>query len=473
MEADVNLEAIFGPAGTVPVRAGLVGAGEFGATFLVQARHAEGLSTPVVCDIDIWRAHKTLLAAGFGADNISICSARPAALAALELGRIVVVQDPGLLAQLPLDVVVEATGQPEAAALTIISAIQNGLHTVIATKEAEIVAGPIFARKARAAGLVHTIVDGDQPSLLVGLAAWARILGMRVVAAAKAGPSDYVWDAEAGTITNWNETVQAPHYDKFFRLRDDDIVETLSARKVAGLPSSMVADLCEMGIVANHTELVPDRPELHAPIARTCELPSIFRPRESGGILGRDGVVDIYNCLRRPDEMSPGGGVIVTVEIPDASAGRFFCGRGTPASPDGRFLLLQNPVHLLGAEATVSVLIAKRLGVPTGGSPVRQRFDLVAKARRNMQAGETLDVAGHMTPEVSAEKRHAIDTLDHLLLPARPLGPGSPVPYYLAQGLKVCAPIPAGTVVTCDQGEFQTERLLLKLRQEQDVLLPM
>ena len=33
------------------------------------------------------------------------------------------------------------------------------------------------ARKAKAAGLVYTPVDGDQPSLLMQLVVWARVLG--------------------------------------------------------------------------------------------------------------------------------------------------------------------------------------------------------------------------------------------------------------------------------------------------------
>ncbi len=41
---------------------------------------------------------------------------------------------------------------------------------------ADRVVGPILQAKAAAAGLVCTLVDGDQPSLLVALVSWARLL---------------------------------------------------------------------------------------------------------------------------------------------------------------------------------------------------------------------------------------------------------------------------------------------------------
>jgi predicted homoserine dehydrogenase-like protein len=90
----MNLETIFGSSKASPVRAGLVGAGEFGATFLMQARHSPGLSTPVVCDLDVERARDALTQTGVAREDISACSTRAAALAALEAGRTVGVRVP-------------------------------------------------------------------------------------------------------------------------------------------------------------------------------------------------------------------------------------------------------------------------------------------------------------------------------------------------------------------------------------------
>ena len=45
------------------------------------------------------------------------------------------------------------------------------------------------ARRAKAAGLVHTPVAGDQPSLLINLVARARLLGLELVVAGKSNRS--------------------------------------------------------------------------------------------------------------------------------------------------------------------------------------------------------------------------------------------------------------------------------------------
>jgi predicted homoserine dehydrogenase-like protein len=454
----MNLEPLFAKADQRPARAGLVGAGQFGATFVAQSRRIPSLSTVAVCDLDMDRAAAAASAAGFGDAEIVRCEGRAAATAAIQAGKLAIVEDARILAELPLDIVLEATGIPDVAAATAEAAIANGKHSVIATKEAEIVIGPLLAARARAAGVVHTLVDGDQPSLLVGLVGWARLLGLPIVAAGKASESDFVYDPEAGTVTAWDRSVPAPGYADAFAMVGGDPQGRVTTRNLEAFPNSTVPDLCEMGIVANHTGLVPDRPELHAPIARTTELPRLFRPAAHGGLLHRTGVVDMFNCLRRPDEVSFAGGVFVIVEAPDRVTGEVLAGKGIPASEDGRYLMLNNPVHLLGAEAPMSVLAAARLGVSTGGGEVRQRFDLCARAARDLAAGTRLELG----------ERHAVDGLDHLLLPARPIGGEAPVPYYLLIGAELIRPVAHGTVISAADVRLREGGALLRLRREQD-----
>ena len=69
---------------------------------------------------------------------------------------------------LPLDVIVESTGVPEASARHANEAIKHGKHVVMVSKEADVTVGPILRYKAARAGLVYTAVDGDQHGLLIG-----------------------------------------------------------------------------------------------------------------------------------------------------------------------------------------------------------------------------------------------------------------------------------------------------------------
>ena len=148
----------------------------------------------------------------------------------------------------------------------------------------------------------------------------------------------------------------------------------------------------------------------------------------------------------------------MTVEAPDPATGRLLAGKGIPASEDGRYLLLHNPVHLLGVEAPASVLSAVQLGRGTGGSDVRPRFDLAARASRDLAPGEVLTLGA----------RHTLPAVDPLLLPAQALGPEAPIPYYLAANRRIRRTVPGGRVLTLADVEPDTGSALYRLRREQD-----
>ncbi|MFW5833117.1 MAG: flagellar biosynthesis protein FlgA, partial [Pseudomonadota bacterium] len=167
----MNLETLLARHGKVggPARAALVGAGEFGASFVAQARKSGEVEVCVICDLDPERAVRAALAAGHAPEEVRPCPDRASAEQALADGAIAVVHDVALATALPVDAVLEGTGDPEGAARTARLAIEAGRHVVMATKEAEVVVGPILAHRAAERGVVHTPVDGDQPSLLIGL----------------------------------------------------------------------------------------------------------------------------------------------------------------------------------------------------------------------------------------------------------------------------------------------------------------
>ena len=126
---------------------------------------------------------------------------------ALELGKRVALADASLIAEIPVDIVVEATGNPEAAAQVGLAALSAGKHLAMVSKEADSVIGPELARRARRDGLVSTPVDGDQPSLLIGLLSWARLLGLKVVSAGKSSEYDFIYDRVHGTVSWRGETI--------------------------------------------------------------------------------------------------------------------------------------------------------------------------------------------------------------------------------------------------------------------------
>ncbi|MEX2520034.1 MAG: flagellar biosynthesis protein FlgA [Paracoccaceae bacterium] len=456
----MHLDTLLGPVGARPIEAALVGAGEFGRTFISQMILAPGMSARVACDLDVEQGVKSFAAAGV--PDAKICRTLEEAQAAFEAGHSIVVPDASIAAGLPVDVIVEATGDPEAAAAIAELGFAKGKHVVMATKEAESVVGPLLAHRARQAGVVYTPAEGDQPSLLIGLVSWCRLLGLEILVAGKASEFDFVYDPTAAEITAHGKTLRSLEFDAMWR------AEGAGAARIAQERSALLKDfwrrttpdLCEMTIVANATGLMPTRPDLHAPVARTLELPDVFAPPADGGLLETPGALDIFNCLRRPDEMSFAGGVFVLVAAPDVATGLLLRQKGIPASADGKRFLVSNIVHLLGAEAPMSILSACRSGKSTAGDDLRPRVDLSARASAPIPLGTKFALGW----------RHAIDSVFAQMTPATPLGDANAVPHYLLPGSVAKVDIPEGATITGAMIERPAESALWRMRAEQDAL---
>ena len=458
----VNYQSLFAAVATRRVRAGVVGVGEFGVSLAARDRRLAHLDVSALADIDVARACDRLVRAGVARADLAVCDTVAQALAALEAGKRVVASDGAILPELPLDVLVDATGDPETAARTGDAGIRSGKHVVLASKEADSVIGPMLYRKARAAGLVYSQVDGDQPSLLIKLVAWARELGLEVLAGGKASEYDFVYDPAAETVATRARSAHVPGIRALWDLPAERRAEAIASRGelLAALPQKSAPDFCEMGIVANATGLKPDCAAMHAPVARTIELPDLFCARAEGGLFGRTGAVDIFNCFRRADEASFAGGVFVIVDIHDDATFEVLKGKCIPASRKGSRLLLYNPTHLLGVEAPISILAAALCGHSTVDGDFRPRCDFVARAARDLPTGTVLAIGDQHT--------HSVPHLEPHLLDAAPVGPGRPLPYYMATGNRLARAVEAGEYLTADAVEPPRESTLWRLRAEQD-----
>lgn len=456
----MQFTTLFRAAAERPVVAALLGCGEFGLSLIAQSRRLRGLRIVAALDLDTAR-----VAAALAADGVPHrrCDGPAALRAAAAAGEIALTERLDDLLALPeLELVVEATGHPEGAARHALAALAAGKHVAMVSKEAECVVGPLLAAKARAAGLSYTLVEGDQPALLVSLMSWAETLGLPIIAAGKSSEYDYIFDPATGRTRWLSEEVASPGLASLMTLGPDPAA-TIAARAemLAALPQRTVPDYCEMALVANATGLPFARPDFHAPLARTPELPQLYGTLAEGGLLERTGVIDVFNCLRRPDEASFAGGVFVVVELADRRTGDLFAGKGIPVSRDRRRALIYNPSHLLGVEAPISAMAAGRLGHSIPGSFYRPVTDLVARAARDLPAGHLLAMEGN---------RHAVPGLDALLLPYAAASGSAPAPYYLAVGQRLRRPVRAGTLIACDDLETIGDGILWRLRAEMDAM---
>jgi len=165
-----------------PVTVGLIGAGKFGAMFLSQARQTQGMHVVAVADLNVPRALSQLQAACWPAAQYAATSLDDAA----RTGGTCVTDNADLLVGSPhVEVIIEATGDPRNGIRYASKAIAAGKHIVMVNVEADAVAGPLLARKARQAGVVYSLAWGDQPALICEHVDWARACGFKVVAAGK------------------------------------------------------------------------------------------------------------------------------------------------------------------------------------------------------------------------------------------------------------------------------------------------
>ena len=163
MEGALNLHAklMEREAAGRPVRVGLIGAGKFGTMFLTQARRTPGMHVVGVADLDVPRAHGQLRTAGWDAAAYAATSLAEA----VKTGGTHVGADAEALIACPeIEVIIEATGVPEAGIRFALDSIAHGKHIVMVNVEADVVAGPLLARKARAAGVLYSLAWGDQPA---------------------------------------------------------------------------------------------------------------------------------------------------------------------------------------------------------------------------------------------------------------------------------------------------------------------
>ena len=206
---------------------------------------------------------------------------------------------------------------------------------------------------------------------------------------------------------------------------------------------------------------VPDRPELHAPILRISEVPSAFAVLADGGVLAGERRIDVFNCLRRPDEISFAGGVFVVVRCEDAASWAILREKGHLLSRNGATALLYLPRHVLGLEAATSILEAGILGISSGAESPKPRFDLAARADADLPAGTILTASGH---------HHSIANVSGYAVAGAALGPGVPAPYYLAANRRLARPVAKGALITCDDVEIAEDSMLATLRRRQDAL---
>lgn len=433
-----------------PITVALVGAGRFGTTVAAQVGQMPGLRLAVVCDIRPESAREALHAAGYADDQL-VEATRPEAVGdALAAGQAVLSTDPLVAAHGPVDAVVEVTGVPHVAALVITEALSHGRHVVNVTVEADILLGAYFVHLAQANGAVYSVADGDQPGVTRRLIDWAETLGYRIVAAGR-GTRFYPSDAEGQPEEAFARYGFSPELVERRRFNPQMYNSFRDGSKAQ----------IEMTSLANMTGLVPDVRGMHQPSAGVGDLARLFCPREYGGLLAREGVVELANAVAPdgvsllPDELTNGVFVVLGTDNPWLGEDTVLWGLPGHA---GRFAALYRLYHLCGIETPLSIVDAVLHGRPTGAPRPVPTAECLAVAKRDLRAGEVLDGSGGKTVVGQIEQAR-VARAEKLL----PLG--------LAYNAPLVRDVPRGQALTYDDVRLDESVLSVRLRRQQDELI--
>lgn len=426
-----------------PVRVGLIGAGKFGSMYLSQARRTAGIHLVAVADLNPARAHEALVRVGWPAARIG---ARSFDEALAQASTFVTDDAAALIASAAIEVVIDATGSPAAGIAHVLLCCEHGKHVVMVNVEADALAGPLLARRAQQAGIVYSLAYGDQPALICEMVDWARAAGFEVVAAGKG--TKYLPQYHASTP----DTVWSHYGISADEARAGGMNPQMFNSFLDGTKSAI-----EMAAVANATGLTAAPDGLAFPPCGVDDLARVLRPRSDGGVLHHRGQVEVISSLERdgkPVARDLRWGVYVSFAADSEYVRRCFHEYGLVTDPSGNYASMYKPFHLIGLELGISVA-SVALRREATGSAIAFNADVVATAKRSLEAGERLDGEGGYTVYGG-------------LLPARDSLASAALPLGLAHGVRLKRNIGAHQGLRWDDVEFDAADAAVRFRREME-----
>lgn len=409
-----------------PIRVGLVGAGFMGRGLVNQiVNSTPGMDVVAIANRTVATAVRAYTEAGLEPVEVSTTAQVEAMVAK---GVPAVLGDAfALLAAENIDVLVDVTGAVEFGARVTVAAIERGLPVVTMNAELDGTVGPLLAHRARAAGVVLTGADGDQPGVQANLLRFVRGIGVTPLV--------------AGNIKGLQDEYRTPTTQQAFAEKwgQDPYMVTSFAD---GTKVSF-----EQAIVANAFGFtVGER-----------------------GMYGRDhaGHVDELTAAYDVDELRELGGVVDYVVGAKPGPGIYVL--GTHDDPKQRHYLnlyklgegplysFYTPYHLCHFEVPNTIVRAVDFADAALSPPAGQRVDVVATAKQDLKAGHTVDGLGGYDTYGVAESS-PVTRAERLL----PMG--------VAEGCTLVRDVAKDAVLTYDDVTLPPGRLVDALREEQEKL---
>lgn len=408
-----------------PVRVAMIGAGFMGRGIANQiANSVPGMELVAIFNRRIEGAIRAYNEAGI--EETQVVTTVADLEDSIAQGKYAVTDDPMLLARAEgIDALIEVTGTIEFSVHIVLEAFAHKKHVILMNAELDGTIGCILKVYADKAGVILSACDGDQPGVEMNLYRFVKSIGLTPLL--------------CGNIKGLQDPYRNPTTQAGFA-------------KQWGQQAHMVTSFAdgtkisfEQAIVANATGMTVAKRgmlgyDYRGHVDEMTKMYDIDQLKELGGIV--DYVVGA----------KPGPGVYVFATHDDPKQKHYL---NLYKLGEGPLYSFYTPYHLCHFEVPLSVarvvLFGDAVMAPLGAPQV----DVVATAKIDLKAGETLDGIGYYMTYGQCE-RSDITQKQRLL----PMG--------LAEGCRLKRDISRDQVLTYDDVELPEGRLADKLRAEQD-----
>jgi predicted homoserine dehydrogenase-like protein len=411
-----------------PVRVGMVGVGYMGRAIARQiVQHVPGMDLVSISNRTVDRAEEAYRHAGLdGVVKVRTVGELDDAIAS---GKPAVTDDPGLLSGAAgIHVILEVTGEVEFGAQVALEALGAGKHLVAMNAELDATLGPILKVYADRAGVVFTNVDGDEPGVTMGLFRFVESIGCRPVL--------------TGNLKGILDHYRTPETQEGFAKATGQ-----GARMVTSFADGTKLSM-ELTIVANATGFRVGKRGMFG--HRTDDVWDVLKMFSEEQLLS-GGLVDF---LLGSEPKTGGAFVVAYDDDPERRRYMDYFKMG-----EGPFYVFYRPWHLPHLEAPHTIARAALFSDPAVTPRGAPSCDVLAVAKRDLKAGETLDGIGGFTCYGTIENAE-VSRRERLL----PMG--------LSEGCTLTADVAKDQAIAYGDVEVPEGRLADKLRAEQEAHFP-
>ncbi|MHB1347358.1 MAG: NAD(P)H-dependent oxidoreductase [Candidatus Humimicrobiaceae bacterium] len=367
-----NLDSLHAENKTINVA--IAGIGQMGSSIISHLNSLKAFKVVAIANRNVQKSYGTVKSLGYSDNDIYVFEknsknngySEDEISKAIQSGKTIFTDSLTAISQIKeADIIVDATGNPEAGAQIAFTGISSKKHIVTLNVETDTAIGPILKRLALNSGVVYTVAAGDEPAAMKELYDFATVLNLEIIAAGKGKNNPLNIEANPTTVKEYSD--------------QKGTSPKMMASFVDGTKS-----MVEMACFSNATGIIPDCRGMHGPHVNVEDLTKVFSLKKDGGILDKKGVIDFAI-----GNVAPGVFIVYSTENDMLRKELKYLLAG-----DGPNYLLYRPFHLASIELPLSIARAYFYNKPTIAPKNGLISEVITMAKIDLKKGELIDGMG-------------------------------------------------------------------------------